>query len=360
MAPEFDKYSLAPSPDYLPLRPGQRLIVIGDIHGDFDLLIDRLRAGSVLEDDTNRWKQGESAIVVQVGDLLDRGCRELECLELLGRLSHEAIKSGGAVIVLWGNHELMNVSGDFRCVLSNDPWKREFDEYFAEKWGPGWKQRHFTPSLVHNLPTFPARWAACQPRGIISQHFFAKCKVVVQVGHSVCVHAHWDGKCFDEYGSITEANKRISQWILTCPINDAMSGDERFMAIDESMDTVLPVSVPFWGCTEDRHQQEVKTTLSRFDNYVTRLVVGHERVHHARSLLNGCLWKVDSQGQSEVLVVTHLDTVKVLRRPSAIESDQRCANSNSENTETLWRRLTRMILVLTDIISSIFHSLMKL
>lgn len=51
---------------------------------------------------------------MQVGDLLDRGDEELKILYWLERLQEEAAAAGGALHVLNGNHETMNVGGNFR------------------------------------------------------------------------------------------------------------------------------------------------------------------------------------------------------------------------------------------------------
>lgn len=51
---------------------------------------------------------------MQVGDQLDRGDSEIRILLLLERLQKEAAAAGGALHVINGNHETMNVMGDHR------------------------------------------------------------------------------------------------------------------------------------------------------------------------------------------------------------------------------------------------------
>jgi hypothetical protein len=51
---------------------------------------------------------------LQVGDQLDRGDQEIEILYALERLQKEASKAGGALHVLNGNHETMNIAQDMR------------------------------------------------------------------------------------------------------------------------------------------------------------------------------------------------------------------------------------------------------
>jgi hypothetical protein len=254
----------------------------------------------------------------------------LACLALLARLSHEAQQYGGTIIVLLGNHEIMNIGGDFRCVASNEPWKKAFDKYYGQQFGGGgdtnWKKLYFTMSPAHGLPSFPTRWATCQPgTGILAQHFFAHCKVLVQVGTTVIVHAHWNNRCFDTYGNnIPTINQRASNWLQQAPCPWSASGDERFLAIDASMDQTFPVSEPFWGrqkattgtsCslpTEEDDAKEMSRILARFGTGVRRLVVGHERCDYIHATINSYIWKVDAPDRPDVLQINHLDHVQVL------------------------------------------------
>src|SRR4249920_2247602 len=66
-------------------------------------------------DDAQHWRGGASHLV-SLGDLIDRGPGSRQVLDLLMRLEQEAQKAGGAVHVLLGNHEVMNLVGDLRYV----------------------------------------------------------------------------------------------------------------------------------------------------------------------------------------------------------------------------------------------------
>ena len=110
----------APAP-YPPLRvtaPG-RVVALGDVHGDIGQARRALRIAGVLGDGgdaVNPEWVGGNTVVVQVGDVLDRGDDEIAILILLQKLHKQARQSGGAVYILNGNHEVLNVSGDFRYV----------------------------------------------------------------------------------------------------------------------------------------------------------------------------------------------------------------------------------------------------
>lgn len=90
----------------------QRIVAIGDVHGSLDGLTSILRAAG-LTNDENRWTGGD-AVLVQTGDLLDRGVEVREVMDLLMKLQQEAPTTGGRVIALLGNHETMNLLGIFR------------------------------------------------------------------------------------------------------------------------------------------------------------------------------------------------------------------------------------------------------
>jgi len=105
-----------------------RIIVFGDIHGDYNLAIELLSLAKVI--DTNLEWIGGDTVVVQVGDQIDR-CRpngklcslkettyndeasDIKIMELFNKLSLQSLKHGGQVISLIGNHELLNIEGNF-------------------------------------------------------------------------------------------------------------------------------------------------------------------------------------------------------------------------------------------------------
>jgi hypothetical protein len=98
-------------------RAADRIILVGDVHGDAERLKGLLRRAKLLNDD-DRWVGGD-AILVQTGDFMDRGPQVRETMDLLMRVQSEAQASGGQAIVLLGNHEMMNLMGDFRYVHSD-------------------------------------------------------------------------------------------------------------------------------------------------------------------------------------------------------------------------------------------------
>lgn len=129
-------------------------------------------AGAI--DEKDRWVGGK-LVLVQVGDQLDRGDDEPEILRLLDALTTEAARSGGAVHVLNGNHEIMNVAGDLRYVTED-----------------GFRDYASVPTDVklppHISPAARGRAAAFRPGSEISRRL-AERNTVAIVGDTLFAHA---------------------------------------------------------------------------------------------------------------------------------------------------------------------------
>lgn len=113
------------------IGPVERIIAIGDIHGDFDYLIHLLKIARVI-DNNYEWIGGNTH-VVQLGDQIDN-CRpyynhcsekdatpndrasDIQIINFLDDLHVQASRQGGAVISLLGNHEILNIEGDLSYV----------------------------------------------------------------------------------------------------------------------------------------------------------------------------------------------------------------------------------------------------
>ncbi len=87
----------------------ERIVAVGDLHGAYDAFIEILTSVGLI-DRHLRWMGGK-AHLVQMGDVMDRGTKARAILDLLRRLEGEAARAGGAVHMLLGNHEELNILG---------------------------------------------------------------------------------------------------------------------------------------------------------------------------------------------------------------------------------------------------------
>src|SRR5439155_17830435 len=90
----------------------QRVVAIGDIHGDLDAFVGILRRAGLVDSNT-RWS-ARNTTLVQTGDFLDRGPKARAAMDLLMALQKDGPRQGGRVIVLMVNHAASSIDGDVR------------------------------------------------------------------------------------------------------------------------------------------------------------------------------------------------------------------------------------------------------
>jgi hypothetical protein len=247
----------------------ERLVAIGDLHGDLTATRAVLRLAGAI-DEADRWVGGH-LVLVQTGDQLDRGDDEREILELLDRLVDEAQHAGGAVHVLNGNHEIMNVAGDFRYVTPGG-----FED-FADVAAEGRVAR-----LAMRAPEkMRGRARAFLPGGVFALRL-GKRNTVVIVGRTVFAHggvlpAHV------RYG-LGRLNEEIRRWMTGASLNQPpiMDGEDS----------------PIWtrryssGTLSAALCAELEGVLRELE--ADRLVVGH--TIQKRGISSACddkIWRID-------------------------------------------------------------------
>ncbi len=157
-----------------PAAPATSVTAIADVHGDFEDLVAILQKTGLI-DKQNRWAGGKTTLV-QVGDLLDRGPRPRDAMDLLIALEKEAPKVGGRVDALLGNHEVMNILGDLRYVTPEN-YASFADDNSEKRRRSGysdyvkWRDKHsaLLPELSQPLELTEAEWMARHPLGFIEQ-----------------------------------------------------------------------------------------------------------------------------------------------------------------------------------------------
>lgn len=90
----------------------QRVLVIGDVHGDYFALLHILQSEGLV-DHAGNWSGGNQ-VLISLGDLVDRGDKSIAVMDLMMRLETQALRQGGKVISLLGNHEQLLSEGDLK------------------------------------------------------------------------------------------------------------------------------------------------------------------------------------------------------------------------------------------------------
>jgi len=244
------------------LPPVKRIIVIGDVHGDI-LQFKKTLIMAKLIDNNDNWVGGET-VLVQLGDLID-SCRgtdclieseedegaDLELLKYLIELNEKAMKEDGAVYSIVGNHEIMNVQGNFNYVSP-----KNFDSFlnlFKDK---------------TNITPYQARKEAFKPGNPIA-NFLACSKLgVLIIGSNLFVHGGMVPEISKEYSP-----ERINE-ILRLWLQDKFTDKEEYEKILFSSDYS-----PFWV----RILGKLKSNLPKNNE---------ECIQHVNPILEH--WNVDS------------------------------------------------------------------
>lgn len=204
-------------------RPTQRLVAVGDLHGDYDAWLQIARAAGLVDAD-GHWIGG-NAILVQMGDITDRGPSSLQIVRSLQQLQNEAPRAKGRVVVILGNHEAMNLLGDNRYTTPG--------EYaaFADERSPAVRERLYisirqkleAQAHTANPKALPseirAQWLAQTPLGAIEHRqawspsgelgqWAARNPAVLKIGDILFAH----GGLSAEYAKlpIDEINRRAA------------------------------------------------------------------------------------------------------------------------------------------------------
>ena len=220
----------APATPPAPLR----IVAVGDLHGDFAAWTAIAKAGG-LTDAKGHWAGGKT-ILVQTGDVVDRGPDSLDIIHNLQSLQREAPKSGGKVIALVGNHEAMNMTGDLRYVTPADyaafadgKSGARRDRFYADHrtlleadarkrdpvLNPGAIRDAFIKATPLGMVEHAAAWA---PTGPIGKWVLANDAVAVVAG-TLFVH----GGISPKYASLSpaEINRRVREALGLLDVSDA-------------------------------------------------------------------------------------------------------------------------------------------
>ncbi|WP_309601432.1 metallophosphoesterase [Sphingomonas sp.] len=140
-----------------------RIVAVGDLHGDFEAWIDIARDAKLI-DPANHWTGGKT-LLVQTGDITDRGADSLKIIRHLQQLDGEAKRAGGRVIVLMGNHEAMQVIGDLRYVTPG--------EYaaFADRQSKARRDAAYTANAKAIIDYYHVKDASLSPKAIRQMWF---------------------------------------------------------------------------------------------------------------------------------------------------------------------------------------------
>ena len=253
--------------------PKRRIIAIGDLHGDYNALQMALHKGKLINKLGN-WIGGNTH-VVQLGDILDRlprlddsnmhqkCCDEAKIMDTLYRLQEQSRKYGGGVHCIIGNHELMNVMGDFRYT---------------------------TPGTNKCFGGVMRRKQLFQPGGILAKKLAKQSHAIVKIGDWVFVHGGLLPYHLQKF-NIAEINQLVKKILLGKISLSQLNNKQHSIILDQNgifWTRLLSGIKP--RC--DLAMQTLKLlNISKWGG----IVVGHTPQEEGiNSCCRGKVWKIDS------------------------------------------------------------------
>jgi hypothetical protein len=150
------------------------------------------------------WVGGRS-ILVQMGDIIDRGRNELDAILFLERLRSQAQRAGGAVHTLLGNHDALAVMGIFDYAPNSTG-------FLPNRFAFGETLNLTAPRVLRFPPAHRHRAAAFMPGGPAARMFASTRVAALRVNDTIFVHA-----VFDENHAkvgISSLNEAVRSWLL--------------------------------------------------------------------------------------------------------------------------------------------------
>jgi len=265
-----------------------RIVAVGDLHGDFQAWTAIARAAGMI-DAGGHWAGGKTTLV-QLGDILDRQPDSLQIVRNLQQLQAEAPRAGGRVIVVLGNHEAMNLLGDFRYTTPG-----EFAA-FADDRSPARREQYYLrivkqlaaanpqaqPSQIREawMAQHPLGWvehkAAWSPSGELGR-WAARNPAIAKIDGTLFMH----GGLAAEYSKLPmdEINRRVAAAMAAGDTGQPSILDDPLgplwyrglVARDPDAEQVRAKLEP--GAGRLTAEQELTAVLSSYG--AQRLVIGH-------------------------------------------------------------------------------------
>lgn len=258
----------------------EKIVVISDVHGQYELMRELLLAGGVI-DTLNNWALGQGHLVV-IGDNLDRGEQVLPILWLFFKLEQQALAQDGRLHLLLGNHELMVLNGDIR--------------YLHRKY-------NYTAGALRT--PYPQLFAA----GSVLGDWIAQQQVAVSINQKLFLHAGISPEVLGLNLSIEDLNAVFRERILR--------QSEDIIEADPLLALLYGEKGPLWyrGYFGDKSLKKGKfqRQLKQYDQQM--IIVGHTSQEDIQTRYDGQLIVVDCSiklGQDGQILLMENDALYII------------------------------------------------
>jgi diadenosine tetraphosphatase ApaH/serine/threonine PP2A family protein phosphatase len=255
-------------------RDVEKIAVVSDIHGQFDVIRKVLISHGVIDEDLH-WAFGKGHFVV-VGDIFDRGDQVTETLWLIHNLQHEAKKAGGRVHFLLGNHETMVMDRDVRYV----------------------HKRYMITSGLLGTPYYDLYG----PKSYLGQ-WLRSLPLTVRINDMVFVHGGFSKELLQKVSSLKGINNLYHNYLIDA--KPANVPEEKLEQLDLLAGRAGPLWYRGYFLDRDYEEKDINRILKRVG--AKRIIVGHTSFKAIRTFFSGKVLAVDSSmkfgAMGEVLLI---------------------------------------------------------
>lgn len=234
-----------------------KIAALSDLHGQYDLTINILKANDIIDNDLN-WAFGKGHLVI-LGDVFDRGDEVTELLWFIYYLEKQAAMSGGAVHFVLGNHEYMTMQNDLRYMNK----KYRYASYLLK-----------TPyGDLYGTQTLLGRWLRSK-------------STILKIDDNLFVHGGISREFVDNDYNLEETNQYMRQSLFQ---------NENEKSWDSIYGKYYDDKGPIWyrGYFEpDFKKSDINRILRKLD--VNHIIVGHTSFKQVQSLFDNKILTVDS------------------------------------------------------------------
>lgn len=249
----------------------EKFAVISDLHGQFESMVNILKAHDVI-DSLGNWSFGDHHLVV-AGDHFSRGDKVMEILWFLFKLEKQALQQGGRLHIMLGNHELMTLNNDLRYLnvkyaYTSGVLQTQYFNFFSSK------------SVLGN--------------------WLRKKHVILTINDNLIVHGGLSQKMVDSGIAARDINRLFRDSIMRTDLSSITNNSK--------LDLLLGDDGPLWyrgyADTLGYHEDSINSVLNFYN--VNSIIVGHTIVSQITPRFNGKLFLIDcgliTGNQAEMLI----------------------------------------------------------
>lgn len=248
-----------------------KIVALSDIHGQYHTMIHLLKTHQIINDEFE-WTFGNGHLVIN-GDIADRGDMVTEAYWFLYELEKKALKAGGRVHVLLGNHELMIMHGDQRYIHRKYNYTTAF------------LTRQYKDLFNNN--SVLGHWLRHKP-------------VTIKIDDKIFVHGGFSKLILKHKIDLDSINSLFWKRIIPSTKEDIQQ--------DEYLHQFYYEDSPLWyrGFADEENfsKKDSKKLLSKLK--AKHVIVGHTSMDHIKSIYNNQIIFIDSSikfgGKGEVLL----------------------------------------------------------